>query len=126
MANRRSPIPHTRLYPGPLYRSLLAALDARRRELGWTHARLEHELGIADGCWSKLLHPDGRSGRIPRWTTLERAAALLFPEGVMLTVSVGRIHGVARSNPGQKKLFEHAVHDERALGIRQIAPSLFA
>jgi hypothetical protein len=82
MANRRSPIPRNRVYsPGPLYRATLGALDVRRRQLGWTHAELEERIDIAERSWSKLLNPDARSGRIPRWFTLERAAAVLFPDG---------------------------------------------
>lgn len=41
-------------YPG-----LRKALDARRRELGWTMLELDHRAGWQDGYSAKLLGPNG-------------------------------------------------------------------
>jgi hypothetical protein len=41
------------------YPSLRKALDARRRELGWTMLELDHRSGLQDGYSAKLLGPNG-------------------------------------------------------------------
>ncbi len=38
----------------PLYRKLIAQLEGRRAELGWTCARVDDAAGLQDGYYAKL------------------------------------------------------------------------
>jgi hypothetical protein len=80
----------------PLYRSLLLAIERRRRQLGWPSSYLDDRAGTQDGYFQKILHADAPSGRCARWETLQLVVDALFPDGINL---------LASNNPAQLPRF---------------------
>ena len=64
-----------------LYLEIVAALDARRRALGWTCAQLDDAAGAQDGYFAKCLHADTPSGRVAGWDMLQYYVDALWPAG---------------------------------------------
>jgi hypothetical protein len=101
----------------PVYRAIVVELERRRIALGMSMERLSEVAGLADRAYSKMVHPEGRGGRVAQWQTLQRVVDALFPDGVdvaikgergrQLTALLARYHfNVARALNG-KHVREH-------------------
>jgi hypothetical protein len=101
----------------PVYRAIVLELERRRIALGMSMERLSEVAGLADRAYSKMVHPEGRGGRVAQWQTLQRVVDALFPDGVdiaikgergrQLTALLARYHfNVARALTG-KHIREH-------------------
>jgi hypothetical protein len=101
----------------PVYRAIVLELERRRIALGMSMERLSEVAGLADRAYSKMVHPEGRGGRVAQWQTLQRVVDALFPDGVdvaikgergrQLTALLARYHfNVARALNG-KHIREH-------------------
>lgn len=73
----------------PVYRALMAALEGRRLELGWSMATVNDESGLQDGFFSKMIYPDTPSGRQARWETVQLAVEALFGSGFVISIVPG-------------------------------------
>lgn len=69
-----------------IYRALIAEVERRRIEQGWTCLELDAAAGLHSGYWAKCCHPDAPSGRQIRWEMLEFVMGALFPDGYDLAV----------------------------------------
>jgi hypothetical protein len=52
----------------------------RRRELGWTFAKLDEVSGLQQGHSAKCWHPDTPSGRQATWMILQLVCDAMFPD----------------------------------------------
>ena len=87
----------------PLYRKIIAQLEARRAELGWTCARVDDAAGLQDGYWAKLCHPDSKSGRVAQWGILTWGRRRCIRERPSMRILTGHefsLNEVARQNRG--------------------------
>ena len=87
----------------PLYRKIIAQLEARRAELGWTCARVDDAAGLQDGYWAKLCHPDSKSGRVAQWGILDLVTQAMYPRETFDVILTGRefcVNEVAGQNRG--------------------------
>jgi hypothetical protein len=100
-----------------IYRAIVLELERRRIALGMSMERLSEIAGLADRAYSKMVHPEGRGGRVAQWQTLQRVVDALFPDGIdvaikgergrQLTALLARYHfNVARALNG-KHIREH-------------------
>ena len=63
-----------------LYRQLIQCLELRRRELGWTFAKLDEVSGLQSGHSAKCWRPDTPSGRQATWQVLAWLTDAMFPQ----------------------------------------------
>lgn len=73
-----------------LYLGVMQALDARRRALGWSCAKLDDMAGTQDGYYAKCLHADTPSGRQAGWEMVQLFTDALFPAGTSLMILPAR------------------------------------
>lgn len=69
-----------------IYRAVVAEIERRRIEVGWTCLELDTAAGLSSGYWAKCVHPDEPSGRRIRWEMLEFVVGALFPDGYKLAI----------------------------------------
>jgi len=69
-----------------IYRAVVAEVERRRVEVGWTCLELDHAAGLSSGYWAKCVHPDEPSGRRIRWEMLEFVMGAVFPDGYKLSI----------------------------------------
>lgn len=69
-----------------IYRALVAEIERRRIQLGWTMEELNEACGYQPGYWSKMLYVDKPSGRQARWEMVEYAMLAMFPDGYDLAL----------------------------------------
>ncbi len=69
-----------------IYRAVVAEIERRRIEVGWTCLELDTAAGLSSGYWAKCVHPDEPSGRRIRWEMLEFVMGALFPDGYKLAI----------------------------------------
>ena len=63
----------------PVYLTLMAAIEQRRRALGWPMWELEERAGLSEGYYSKMLHADNApQGRQASWSVLQKIVDVLF------------------------------------------------
>lgn len=72
-----------------IYRAVVAEIERRRIEVGWTCLELDTAAGLSSGYWAKCVHPDEPSGRRIRWEMLEFVMGALFPDGYKLAIEGG-------------------------------------
>ncbi len=100
-----------------IYRAVVAEIERRRVEVGWTCLELDNAAGLSSGYWAKCVHADEPSGRRIRWEMLEFVVGALFPDGYklevegeigpMLTAMSMRFHVKAAAKPGTPTHREH-------------------
>jgi hypothetical protein len=100
-----------------IYRAVVAEIERRRIEVGWTCLELDTAAGLSSGYWAKCVHPDEPSGRRIRWEMLEFVMGALFPDGfkvaiegqsgALLTAHSMRFHIKAAAPPGTPTFREH-------------------
>lgn len=100
-----------------IYRAVVAEIERRRIEIGWTCLELDNAAGLSSGYWAKCVHADEPSGRRIRWEMLEFVVGALFPDGYklevegeigpMLTAMSMRFHVKAAAKPGTPTHREH-------------------
>lgn len=69
-----------------IYRALVAEIERRRVQAGWTMLELDAAAGLQSGYWAKCVHVDKPSGRQARWDMLEFVMGALFPDGYDLAL----------------------------------------
>lgn len=69
-----------------IYRAVVAEIERRRVEVGWTCLELDNAAGLSSGYWAKCVHPDEPSGRRIRWEMLEFVIGALYADGYDLAV----------------------------------------
>jgi len=69
-----------------IYRALMAEIERRRIQLGWTMEELNEACGYQPGYWSKMLYVDTPTGRQARWEMVEYAMLAMFPDGYDLAL----------------------------------------
>lgn len=100
-----------------IYRSIIAEIERRRIQLGWTMLELDNAAGYHSGYWAKMVHVDQPSGRQARWEMLEYAMGALFPDGYRVAIEPSdgalmsalsmRFHIRAAAPPGTLSFREH-------------------
>lgn len=70
----------------PVYRAIVLELERRRIALGMSMERLSEVAGLADRAYAKMVHPEGRGGRVAQWLTLQRVVDVLFADGFDLAI----------------------------------------
>src|SRR5262249_19055703 len=65
-----------------LYVALVAALDRRRRSIGWSFEHCDDISGNPDRYTAKGFHPNAPSGRQMTWSVLQNLLDALYPAGV--------------------------------------------
>lgn len=79
-----------------VYRTFMAAIEARRRELDLPMAQIDDLAGTNDGHFAHLIAPDTPRGRQGRWESLELIMSVLFGDDYRIQIVAQNYRAPAR------------------------------